>query len=192
MSQASGTDPKRAALDDALRRMAARDAGGLERFYDLLGGLVFGLSLKMLRSREEAEDLTQEVFLYLWKEAARYDASRGTPTAWAVTVTRSRAIDRIRSRDSEARRMETIGAASPGSAPDETGRDAERNETAASVRSAMAALPAEHRTMIELAYFEGLSQSQIAKRLGEPLGTIKSRARAALFRLRDTLEGSRA
>jgi len=192
MATASGPDPKRAALDDALRRMVARDAGGLERFYDLLGGLVFGLSLKMLRSREEAEDLTQEVFLYLWKEAGRYDPSRGSPSAWAVTVTRSRAIDRLRSRESEARRMETIGAGSPGSAPDETGRDAERNEVASTVRSALLALPAEHRTMIELAYFEGLSQSQIAKRLGEPLGTIKSRARSALFRLRDALAGGRA
>ena len=171
---------------DQLIRMTA--GGGREAFsrvYDLFAPLVFSLALRILRDRPEAEDLVQEVFIQVWREAERYDSALGAPEAWIITIARSRGIDRIRSR---RRRRE-----SP--LPDEISRTEESAEGVGGVdpidqlgvRGALAGLPVAQRTVIELAYFNGLTQSEIAAHLNIPLGTVKTRVRSTIARLRELM-----
>jgi RNA polymerase sigma-70 factor (ECF subfamily) len=169
-----------------LRRIGAGDAQALAEFYDLHCGLVNGLALRIVRERGDAEDVVQEVFVQAWRQAARFDAARGTPEAWLCTIARSRALDKLRRR---AARREDAGDDASGSA----GRDpaqgaAPQAELALAVRQALRGLSHDQRAALELAYYEGLSQSEIAARLGEPLGTVKTRIRTAMLRLRTTLE----
>jgi len=161
-----------------LRRLAAGDPRALGEFYDLYAGLANGLALRILRDRSEAEDVVQEVFVQVWRQASRYDPDRGSPEAWLCTMARTRALDRLRRRTS--RREEPSEAApAPANTP--------ANEEALAVRKALDGLSADQRRALELAYYEGLTQSEIARRLNEPLGTIKTRIRTAMMRLRETL-----
>ena len=162
-----------------LRRVAAGDHAALGELYDRYAGLAHGLALRILRDATEAQDVVQEAFVQLWRQAGRYDSARGSPEAWVCTIARTRSLDRLRRR--AARREEPAGPApAPSSSltPDE----------ALSVRSALRALSHEQREALELAYFEGLTQSEIARRLDQPLGTVKSRIRAGMMRLREALE----
>jgi RNA polymerase sigma-70 factor (ECF subfamily) len=161
-----------------VRRLAAGDHSALGEFYDLFSGLVNALALRILRDGSEAEDVVQEVFLQAWRQASRFDAARGTPEAWLCMMARSRALDRLRRRVS---RREDPSEAAP--AP----TDVPRNEEALAVRKAIGTLSDGQRRALELAYYEGLTQTEIAERLGEPLGTIKTRIRTAMFRLREVL-----
>ena len=161
-----------------IRRLTLGDHQALGEFYDLYAGLVNGLAIRILRDRTEAEDVVQEVFVQVWRQAARFDPSRGSPEAWICTMARTRALDRLRRRTS---RREEPEEAAPGST------EAPKTEEALAVRKAMDALSADQRKALELAYYEGLTQSEIAERLGEPLGTIKTRIRTAMIRLRDVL-----
>ncbi len=159
----------------------------LAALYDRHAGLVYGLALKILASPAEAEDLTQEVFVVL-RQGSTYDPTRGTLTAYLVTFTRSRAIDRLRSRG-RSRRLLTQWSADPSAgsvsvSPLEALAERERTER---VRSALATLPETQRTVLELAYFRGLSQSEIALELDAPLGTVKTWARKGLLSLRALL-----
>jgi RNA polymerase sigma-70 factor, ECF subfamily len=163
---------------DLLRRLAEGDAQALGAFYDAYAGLVNGLALRILRDQSEAEDVVQEVFVQAWRQAGRFDPARGTPEAWLCTIARTRSLDRLRRR---AARREDPGDAAP--AP--TGQP--RTEEALAVRAALEGLSPDQRRALELAYYEGLTQSEIAHRLGEPLGTIKTRIRTAMLRLRETL-----
>lgn len=163
-------------------RLAAGDAQALAEFYDRYAGLVNGLALRILRDAADAEDVVQEVFLQAWRQADRFDAQRGTPEAWLCTIARTRALDRLRRR---ASRREDPPEAAPAHA--ETPRPVE----ALSVRAALAALSDGQRRALELAYFEGLTQTEIAARLDEPLGTIKTRIRTAMMRLREALGPAR-
>lgn len=145
------------------------------------------IALRILRSRTEAEDVVQDTFVEIWRRAADYDEARGGVPAWVATIARTRAIDRRRSRDSAARA--TAGAkAEPepdrGPEPIEL---AEKRQDRERVAEALAALPAEQRTAVELAYFEGLTQREIAARTGDPLGTVKTRVRLALVKLANLL-----
>lgn len=162
-----------------LARMRAGEPQALGEFYDLFAGLAHGLALRILRDRAEAEDVVQEVFVQIWRQLERFDAERGSPQAWVCMIARSRALDRLRRRG--ARREEPDAAAPSGGA---TPRHAE----AVAVRSALGELPHDQREALELAYYEGLSQSEIAARLGAPLGTIKTRIRTGMQRLRARLE----
>ncbi len=162
-----------------VRRLAAGDQAALGEFYDRFAALAHGLCLRILRDAGEAEDAVQEVFVQVWRQAARYDRSRGTPEAWLCTIARSRALDRVRRRT--ARREDN--AAEPPVVATET----PRHEHALAVRKALAALSEDQRRALELAYYDGLTQSEIATKLGEPLGTVKTRIRTAMLRLRDTL-----
>jgi RNA polymerase sigma-70 factor (ECF subfamily) len=159
--------------------MAAGDPSALGGFYDLFSGLAHALALRILRDRQEAEDVVQEVFMQAWRQADRFDLSRGTPEAWVCMMARSRALDRLRRRASRREEPEDAAPA-PTLVP--------RNAEAIAVRDALHTLPAPQRRALELAYYDGLTQAEIAERLGEPLGTIKTRIRTAMIRLRDVLE----
>jgi len=158
----------------------------LRALYDECGAKVMALALRILRDRAEAEDVVQETFLELWRRAETYDAKRGTLPAWAVVVARSRAIDRLRVRLSGARMKEVQRREALFS---EVHPPTDAGERRAKVLSALADLPREQREAVELAYFEGLTHSEIAARTGEPLGTTKTRVRLAMQKLQDRLAG---
>lgn len=161
-----------------LERIAAGEQAALGQLYDIFAPLVNGLALRIVRDTGDAEDVVQEVFVQVWRQASRYDAARGTPEAWLCTMARTRALDRLRRRAS--RREDTEDQA-----PAPT--DVPRNEERLAVREALQALSTDQRRALELAYYEGLTQTEIAARLGEPLGTVKTRIRSAMIRLRDAL-----
>jgi RNA polymerase sigma-70 factor (ECF subfamily) len=161
-----------------IRRLTRGDHEALGQFYDLYAGLVNGLALRILRDRAEAEDAVQEVFVQVWQQAARFDPARGTAEAWLCTMARTRALDRLRRRSSRREDPE-LGDAGSIEAP--------MTEDALAVRAALDALPQDLRKALELAYYEGLTQSEIAERLSEPLGTVKTRIRTAMIRLRSVL-----
>ena len=172
-----------------IRRIASGDEEALGSLYDSTSRPVFGLALRILNDPSAAEEVALEVYTQVWRQAATYDAGRGTPSAWLLTIARSRAIDRFRSANQARRRVDSLDevAAAPasGPGPDVHAADTERREI---VRAALDSLPPEQRAVIDLAYFGGLSHSEIAERLGQPLGTVKTRTRLAMMRLRDALK----
>lgn len=170
--------------------MARGDRDALAALYDQLAGPLYSLACRMLGDASEAQDLTQDIFLQLWRTAPAYEPSRGSVFSWAVTLTRNRAIDRLRMR---RRRTDLLAAAAPDLQPSGSDNATDSaaalglSEQGAAVRAALAALPAEQRHAIELAFFGGLTQQEIADRLNEPLGTIKARIRRGLLKLKDRL-----
>ena len=166
---------KTPAVQALLARLSNGEPAALTEFYDLYAGLVNGLALRILRDATEAEDVVQEVFVQVWRQAERYDPSRGSAEAWLCTIARSRALDRVRRRTA---RREEPEAAAPGA----TARP--RAEETLAVRAALESLSADQRRALELAYYDGLTQSEIAAHLGEPLGTIKTRIRTAMIAAR--------
>ncbi|HXH84832.1 MAG TPA: sigma-70 family RNA polymerase sigma factor [Candidatus Tectomicrobia bacterium] len=168
---------------DLVRRMAAGDEAAFARFYDRFAPIVYPLVLRIVREPAEAADVLQDAFWEAWRSAPSYDPSRGTPGAWIVTRARSRAIDRLRS---IRRRGETfVPAGSEGAVADPggAGREAAAEERGA-VDALLGELPEAERVVIELAYYAGFTQTEIAARLRQPLGTVKTRLRQALARLR--------
>lgn len=183
---------EQASVSDAelLRLVAGGDEAALASLYDRYKSILFGLILRILHSQSEAEDILQDVFIQVWKKAGAFDEERGRPFTWLVTLSRSRAIDRLRQLGSRER---TATEASR-DAPDvwvDAEEDAIKSEQGALVRDALAALPEEQRRTLLLAYFEGLTQTEIAARLNAPLGTIKTRMRSGTIKLRELLEAQR-
>ena len=183
----------RARSDDAaslVTRIAAGDRDAFGRFYDAFAGAALGLIRRIVRDQSAAEEVLQDVFWQVWREAGQYDRQRGSPDAWLLTRARTRAIDRLRSM---RRRNTTFVLSADESGPaaargaDDPGRAVDRG----AVEGALAQLPPAQRRVIELAFFEGLTQTEIAERLGEPLGTVKTRARLGLERLRLAFQGER-
>jgi RNA polymerase sigma-70 factor (ECF subfamily) len=171
--------------------MARGEKSALAGLYDQLSRPLYSLALRVTNDRAEAQDIVQDVFLQLWHRAADYTPARGTVFSWAATLTRNRAIDRLRLRRRRSEIVQTSAADIHGGdtgADDLTSADTLwLREKATAVRSALTALAADQRTAIELAFFGGLTQQQIAERLGEPLGTVKARIRRGLLKLRETL-----
>jgi len=167
-----------------ITRMAQGDRSGLEQFYDRYAQLVFNLVMRILRNRPDAEEVLQEVFLQAWRSAARYDPSRGSAEAWLIMMARSRAIDALR----KGRRAPDRPEAAPlPEVPAPSADVPEAMEARTFVTSALEGLTSTQREVLELAFYGGLSQTEIAARIGAPLGTVKSRTRMALERLRETL-----
>jgi RNA polymerase sigma-70 factor (ECF subfamily) len=178
---------------DAIRRIAAGEAIGLEALYDRHATLVYSLALRILRDTGEAEDVTQDVFARVWASAVRFDPSRGAVAAWLTVMARSRALDRLRRRRHAAAPVpEDAGLADiPDPAPSVELMAATAEQVTAA-RDAVAGLPADQRATLELAYYEGLTQVEIAERTATPLGTVKTRMRTALQRVRDAVASSPA
>ena len=192
--QAYSTRPATPAVpgDDAsvVKRIAEGDESALATLYDRWSQVVYSLVAHLLKDADGAEDVVEETFWQVWQRASSYDATRGTVRTWVLTIGRSRALDRLRSRK---RNREDVSVdlsliRDPGTDPSQ---DAEGSERRRLVYDALAQLPEDQRRALELAYFRGLSQSEIAEFLSEPLGTIKTRMRLGMQKLRDQLVGLR-
>lgn len=174
---------------ELLNAIASGDEQALASLYDRYRVILFSLIFRILHSRVEAEDILQEVLLQVWQKAGNFDESRGRPFTWLVTLARSRSIDRLRSLG--ARDRLAIGVAHESS--EEVGdavTDAILAERSKIVRAALQTLPQEQREVLELAYFQGFTQSEIAKQLDTPLGTVKTRMRSGMTRMREMLGDS--
>jgi RNA polymerase sigma-70 factor (ECF subfamily) len=169
-----------------LQAIARKDEPALAALYDRYRLTLFGLLMRILNSREEAEDVLQEVFLQVWRRAADFDERRGRPFTWLVTLTRSRAIDRLRQLHSRERLVSSDAEVLAFSVLDPA-QAAFRSEQRELVAGALAELSEEQRYTLTLAYFEGLTQSEIAARLSSPLGTVKTRMRSGMIKLRELL-----
>ena len=188
------TPPEREVDAEAMRRMGAGDAGALAELYDRHGRAMFSLAFRILRDQGDAEEVLQDVFAQAWRQAARYDTTRGVVVAWLLMMTRSRAIDRLRAR----RGRPTLQDEHPAVLRDLSDEAAPADltlltaEQVARVRAALEELPAAQRTAIELAFYEGLTHTEVAEQLEQPLGTVKTRIRMGLLRLRAALGGGAA
>jgi RNA polymerase sigma-70 factor (ECF subfamily) len=180
--------PEQAQNDDInlLKAIARQDERALAELYDRYRLILFGLLVRILNSREEAEDVLQEVFLQVWRRAADFDENRGRPFTWLVTLARSRGIDRLRSLAARER-VALAGAREPSEEVSDAVADAFRSEQRGLITSALAQLPDEQKRPLMLAYFDGLTQSEIAAKLNAPLGTVKTRMRTGLSKLRELL-----
>jgi RNA polymerase sigma-70 factor (ECF subfamily) len=181
--------PVAPADEELLTQVAAGDRMAFGSLYDRLSGPLFSLALKMLGNEAEAQDVLQEVFLTVWNKASTFNAARGSAFSWMVTQLRNRAIDRIRSRKRRGELLETFGheLEPSGAGMRSAAEDCDASERSRQVREALEKLSDEQRLVLRLAYFEGLTQVEIAQKLDEPLGTIKARAHRAMARLRDIL-----
>lgn len=169
---------------DLLARVAERDREAFELLYQRYVRPVFGLALRRLRDRPRAEDAVQETFAAIWRSAGSYRAERGAPAPWLYAVARNAIVDRLRARSEPPGELPDSPADEPGPA-----ERAESSYVSWRVHRAMEELPPKEREVVELAYWSGLSQSEVAAFLDIPLGTVKTRTRSALARLADVLEG---
>jgi RNA polymerase sigma-70 factor (ECF subfamily) len=174
-----------------LQRVAGGDARAFDKLYSRWSPMLYGLVCKILDDPREAEDALQDGFLHVWHKAGSYDPGRSSPTTWAYMIFRNKAIDRLRSRARHGRGMERIAQeepyqAAPAADPDE---GAEYQERRQAVKSALELIAPDQREAVTLAFFSGLTQTEIAERLGTPLGTVKARIRRGLLKLAETLKG---
>jgi RNA polymerase sigma-70 factor (ECF subfamily) len=179
-------------LDATLvQRLLQKDVGAFEQLYDRHSRVVYGLVLRILQQASTSEEVVQDVFLQLWRNAAQYQAARGAFVPWLLTLARNRALDQLRLKSERQRRREDQTEELPSvvTAPEyEKALDEKRR--AERVRSLMTSLNPQQKKAIELAYFEGLSHSEIAAALKEPLGTVKSWIRNGLLRLKEGLQAA--
>jgi len=169
-----------------IERIVARDERAVGELYDRHSRLLYGLILRVLRDRGEAEEVLQEVFLLVWTRAETYNIALGTPAAWLVRVARNRAIDRLRANAVRLRAVESIVDPDPTCTDDPEIRASQSEQQRAVVR-ALHALPSDQRVLIEQAYYFGLTQSELAEKFKLPLGTVKTRVRSAMQTLRQQL-----
>jgi len=186
----AGHPGETAADHTALERMARGDHDALAELYDRHARLVYSLALRIVRDQGDAEDVVQEVFSQAWRQAARYESSRGNVIAWLLNLARSRAIDRLRGRRSRPEgtvdpvALEVPDLATP------IDEELALSGRATQIRAAVEDLSVLQRMAIELAFYEGLTHVEIAERLELPLGTVKTRIRQGLLKLKDRLAGA--
>ncbi|HEX4487074.1 MAG TPA: sigma-70 family RNA polymerase sigma factor [Terriglobales bacterium] len=181
----SSVELKGASADAALvSAIRAGDPGAMALLYDRYGSVVYSVALRVLGDTGSAEDVLQEVFMQLWRNPNAFDSSRGNLAPWLAVIARNRAIDSIRKRHPETDVADVVISVEPDMAG-----DAERGRAMEKVRGALSSMPAAQRNALEMAYFEGLSHSEIAAKTGEPLGTIKTRIRTGLLSLRKVFQG---
>ena len=181
-------------LTHLVSAMAAGQESAMGELYDLTGGLVHGVALRMLENPQDAEEVVLDVYMKAWRNASTYSTDRGSVTAWLVMMARSVAIDRIRSRNAQPKTLELTNLEFPEPAgafatPEQATQERERQTR---VQLALRELPIEQREALILAFFGGFSHAELAERLGQPLGTVKTRIRLGLRRLRSLLGESAA
>ena len=184
-------------VPDSDRDLVARAAAGEERaiagLYDRYGGVLYAVAYRIVGERADAEEVVIEAFAQAWREAPRFEGARGSVAGWLTVIARSRALDLVRARGRRERMTASAAAERPDASPamgawrNDPAQSVDHAERQARVREALEILSPSQREAIELAYFEGLSQSEIAERLQEPLGTIKTRVRLGMQRLRESL-----
>ena len=180
------SSPDRQAISSdlaAVMAVKARDQGAMAQLYDRYSSIVYAVALRVLGDTGAAEDVLQEVFLQLWRNPSAFDSARGSLAAWLAVITRNRAIDALRKRKPETDIEDVIVSVAP-----DLASDADRTRVAAKIRGLLSSMPSAQRSALEMAYFEGLSHSEIANKTGEPLGTIKTRIRAGLIALRKAFQ----
>jgi RNA polymerase sigma-70 factor, ECF subfamily len=159
--------------------MRSGDQSAMAELYDRYSGIVYAVALRILADTSAAEDVLQEIFLQLWRNPGAFDAARGSLGAWLAVIARNRAIDSLRRRRPETDIEDVVLSVAP-----DLASETDRSRAAEKVRGVLGAMPPPQRTVLEMAYFEGMSHSEIATKTGEPLGTIKTRIRAGLIALR--------
>ncbi len=187
----SDSDYKQLGDEELMRRLFAKDKRAFETIFDRYGDLVYSTALRVLRDPHLAQDISQEIFVRLWRKPESYVAERGRFLTWLISVTRNRAVDEIRSRG-RRQRHETASPEEqqreiPAGEANDPALNAQLAEQARTVRAALAELPSEQRQVIELAYFGGLTQQEISDRLHQPLGTVKTRIRLGMQKMRAPL-----
>ena len=174
-------------LADLLRRSGRADESAFARLYDVTAARVFGLALRVVRDRAQAEEVTQEAFLEIWRTAGRYDPSKGSPLSWLLTITHRKAVDRVRASEAAGRRDVTYHHQNQPVDHDATAEAAEASLEAHRVRNALQTLTEVQREAVGLAYLGGYTHTEVATMLDLPVGTAKTRIRDGLIRLRDAL-----
>ena len=183
--------PEDSVLNGLLTAVARGDRESFARLYDLLMPAVFGLVRRLVRDPSQSEEVAQEVMIEVWRTAPRYDLAHGSAISCILTIARHRAIDRIRSEQSSRDRIEKVALGQIEREHDHVSEEALKSSDRSAVSRALAGLGNLQREAIELAFFDGLTQSEISARLGVPLGTIKTRIRDGMLRLQETLSTSR-
>jgi RNA polymerase sigma-70 factor (ECF subfamily) len=168
-------------------RLAQRDESALSELYDRYAGMLTSVLNRIVRDTQAAEEILQDVFYQLWRAPERFDDSRGSLPAWLMVIVRNRAISRLRKKNPAAASEEVLGDV-PVSHRVNLETEVAQRQMLTRIRGAMQSLPTEQRAAVELAYFEGMTQSEIAARTGDPLGTVKTRLRTAMETLRRTIQ----
>lgn len=172
---------------ELFQALGSGNLSALSIFYERYGEIVYRVALRMLKNAQEAEDLTQEVFLILWRSSA-YDSKRGSMQAFLTTLTRSRAIDRLRQIQARSQRLQKWSRSFPAENRNTLMDKVSTQEISHRIREALSDLPSQQRQVLEMAYYDGLSQSEISEDLKMPLGTVKTYKRKALLKLRQMLQ----
>jgi len=187
-SQAVDFSLKNQQLVAFIKRVAGGDEGAMTALYDATSRFLYGLALRILGKTDLAEEVLLDVYKQVWRKASSYNQERGNPLAWLMTIARSRALDRLRSDRQERTRVEALDTAREVTTAGDTEKNAASSEMRRMILTALDSLPPEQREVIDLAYYDGLSQSEIAVKIGQPLGTVKTRARLAMMKLRVMLK----
>ena len=174
--------------DALMAKIALGDQRAFAAFYDAMSAAVFGTVLRVLRDRQQSEEVTQEAFVAMWSAAPTWDPERGSAATFILTIARRRAIDRVRSEEARKRREET--ATTMDVTPDVAHERLESEETSSEMRQRLSLLPEDQRIVIDLAFYEGHTQQEISDKLGVPLGTVKSRMSVGMSKLRRAMEVS--
>jgi len=186
-SSTTGEAPGSPDLAELLRRSGRGDRDAFTTLYDATSSRVFGLAVRVVRDPAQAEEVAQEAFLEIWKTSGRFDADRGSPLGWLLTIVHRKAVDRVRSAEASTRRDNSYHSQNQPVAHDATAEAAHASLDAHRVRTALKSLTSIQREALELAYFGGYTHTEVATMLDLPVGTAKTRIRDGLIRLRDTM-----